>query len=194
MPETKPLQPGTATTSTATSSTTATATAKTGVTVEDVLKVCPDASKEGIAVNFPLLVRELAAAGLTSKNQLVAAVATAYTETGSFKPIPEYGKGNGEHGAYYGRGLLQLTHEENYAAASKKFGVDLLKNPDLALQPELSAKIFVWYWKGGTGLEDMTPFAEKGDWRNVRAIVNAGHSGARYVNGLDVFMPCIERG
>lgn len=43
--------------------------------------------------------------------------------------------------AYYGRGLVQLTWEANYRSMAKILGIDLLGNPDLALQPEVAAQI-----------------------------------------------------
>lgn len=52
--------------------------------------------------------------------------------------------GDGEK--YHGRGFIQLTGKWNYENASKKFGVDLVKNPDLAMNPDIAAKIAIWYW------------------------------------------------
>jgi hypothetical protein len=87
-----------------------------------------------------------------------------------------------------------LTHEGNYERAGKDLGLDLVKNPDLAMQPENAARIFIWYWKGGSGGPNIVPYAEKGDWRNCRSIVNAGRPNAKKINGLEVFTPTIERG
>jgi hypothetical protein len=45
--------------------------------------------------------------------------------------------------SYLGRGYVQLTHYTNYDKASRKLGVDLVKNPDLAMRPEYAAKILI---------------------------------------------------
>lgn len=85
---------------------------------------------------------------------LAYVLATAYHETAkTMQPIEEYGKGKGHpYGvsnqitdsvtvAYYGRGFCQLTWRKNYEVASNLCGVDLVKNPQLALDPKIAAEI-----------------------------------------------------
>ena len=50
---------------------------------------------------------------------------------------------------FYGRGFVQLTWYDNYLRAGQKLGVDLLNNPDLTLQIDLSAKIMILGMKEG---------------------------------------------
>jgi len=42
---------------------------------------------------------------------------------------------------YRGRGDVQLTWGDNYYRAGQALGIDLVNNPDLALQPDIAAKI-----------------------------------------------------
>ena len=42
---------------------------------------------------------------------------------------------------YYGRGYVQLTHKENYKRAGDDIGVDLVKSPDLAMNPAHAARV-----------------------------------------------------
>lgn len=61
------------------------------------------------------------------------------------------GNGSEESGdgwKYRGRGILQVTGKNNYAACSQKlFGDDrLLDNPDLLLEPEHAVASALWYW------------------------------------------------
>jgi predicted chitinase len=76
----------------------------------------------------------------------------------------EFGRknlGNTEEGEgfkYRGRGDFQLTGKSNYARYSKLTGVDLVANPELANDPEVSSKIAVAYMKDryhGGGFEGM---------------------------------------
>jgi predicted chitinase len=66
--------------------------------------------------------------------------------------------GNTEPGdgfKYRGRGFIQLTGKNNYAAASKAiYGDDrLVKNPDLVNNPAVAAEVSAWYMKKGqTGM------------------------------------------
>ena len=48
---------------------------------------------------------------------------------------------------YRGRGLIQLTGKENYEKYGKMLGVDLVKNPELANDPDLAQRIAVAYFK-----------------------------------------------
>jgi putative chitinase len=82
--------------------------------------------------------------------------------------------GNDEHGdgyTYRGRGYMQLTGKENYAAAGKALGLDLVKNPDLASTPENASKIATWYW------ENRVPEKAHGDVKAATLAINGGYNG-----------------
>jgi len=76
---------------------------------------------------------------------------------------------------FRGRGYCQITGHDNYAKFSNLLGVDLLGNPDLALQDETAAKIIVIGMRDGifTGkkLEDYFN-ASTTDWTDARRIIN----------------------
>lgn len=59
---------------------------------------------------------------------------------------------------YRGRGLIQLTGKDNYEKFGKLVGEDLVKNPDLANDPNIAKKIAIEYFKekqkAGTNLSD----------------------------------------
>lgn len=48
---------------------------------------------------------------------------------------------------YKGRGFIQITGRDNYKRAGQALGIDLVNNPKLASNPEVAAKIAIWYWK-----------------------------------------------
>ena len=91
-------------------------------------------------------------------NEAAYMLATAYHETAhTMQPIEEYGKGRRyDYGKrlkmsrkpysdtlpiYYGRGYVQLTWYENYDKAGRLLKLDLLRQPELALQADVAAKI-----------------------------------------------------
>lgn len=45
--------------------------------------------------------------------------------------------------SFYGRGDVQLTHEDNYRRMGRLLGIDLADNPDLALVAAISARILI---------------------------------------------------
>lgn len=53
----------------------------------------------------------------------------------------------GDGPKFIGRGILQLTGRANYTDYSKKLGVDLVGNPDLACDPVIATKIACQYFK-----------------------------------------------
>jgi hypothetical protein len=84
---------------------------------------------------------------------------------------------------YYGRGLVQLTWDYNYRKAGQKLGIDLLGSPDLALRPDIAAKIMILGmtegWFTGKKLSDYFT-ATKTDWINARRIINGTDRAAEF--------------
>lgn len=88
---------------------------------------------------------------LTDNRWLAYILATAKHETAkTMQPIEEYGKGAGRsYGkrddqtgkVYYGRGFVQLTWRGNYEKMGHLLNVDLVNNPEFALQPIVATQI-----------------------------------------------------
>jgi putative chitinase len=110
---------------------------------------------------------------------------TAYFETAkSMQPSAETGYGKGSaYGipnpttgkVYYGRGIIGLTWAENYQKMGAILGIDLYNNPDLALDPAISAAIAVeGMMRGSFTNKKLGDFfdASKEDWINARRVVS----------------------
>jgi putative chitinase len=85
----------------------------------------------------------------------------------------------GDGARYYGRGYVQLTWKNNYAKAGTKLGVDLVGNPDLAMNAALAARIMregmEGGWFSGKKLSDYLPAsgtATREQYMNARRIIN----------------------
>jgi predicted chitinase len=148
-----------------------------------------------VARHWPTIDHALNAEGLTDPATRVAAVATVVTEVGPlFRPIGEYGDrsyftsmyegrsdlGNirpGDGFRYHGRGYIQLTGRANYEAYGRRLGVDLVRQPDMALRTDVGARVLADYFKQ----RGVAASAGRGDWREVRLKVNGGLNGwSRY--------------
>ena len=149
--------------------------------------------KDGI--NFKLEAWQQS--GLTDIRWLAYMLATSYHETAmTMQPIEEYGRGRGKRYGrkimysgypyelpdklYYGRGDVQLTWYENYKKMGELLGLPLLEQPELALRPDISAKIMIeGMTKGRSSRGDFTGVslenyfnATKDDPINARRIIN----------------------
>ena len=102
--------------------------------------------------------QECVAQGIGLTAQIAYVLATTQWETAqTFKPVKEafwlsetWRKDNLRYYPYYGRGYVQLTWEDNYRKYSVLLGIDLVKNPDLAMEPSNALFILVHGFKTGT--------------------------------------------
>lgn len=120
-------------------------------------------------------------------------LATSYHETAQrMQPVREglsasdaWRKANLRYYPWYGRGDVQLTWEANYKRADAELGLGgkLIKNLDLALDPDISARIMIrgmtegWFAgdsKGRHTLQRHLPneIAKKSDFTSARRIIN----------------------
>lgn len=86
---------------------------------------------------------------------------------------------SGDGPKYCGRGYVQLTWKVNYAKAGEELGVDLVGNPDLAMKPDIAAKIMLLGmregWFTGKRLSSYLPVsgvATRYQYIQARRIIN----------------------
>lgn len=119
------------------------------------------------------------------RNEVAYVLGTSWWETAhTMKPVREgywlpnaenWRKNHLRYYPWYGRGFVQLTWEPNYKRASDEIGVDLIANPDLALEPNNAAKIAVTGmiegWFTGKKLSDYIDL-QHSDFKGARHIIN----------------------
>lgn len=158
------------------------------------------------------ILNEWEASGLTDKRWLAYMLSTSFHETAhTMCPVREYGRGKGRRYGqklkmsgvpytepdqlYYGRGFVQLTWYENYATFEKLLKVPLLKNPDLALQPDIASRImFVGMSRGlfsGKKLSDYFN-ATTTDWVGARKIINGLDKAASLASYAIIFYKALN--
>lgn len=158
--------------------------------------------------NFSLLIDRMSSDNRVSNIPTAAFIlAAAHAETGinDFSPNTKERKGkvneshpywllDAETGkAYFGRGWIQLTWKDKYALASKHVDRDLVKDPDLALTPDIAYEVLVrsliegWletYRSSASGLAGSEPIRlgdfiteESIDYASARSVINANCKG-----------------
>lgn len=87
---------------------------------------------------------------------------------------------DGDGVKYAGRGLVQLTGLANYRKAGEFLKLDLVSNPDLALEPRNAARILSWGMETGafTGKALRHYISGNGSYESFRA-------ARRIINGTD---------
>ncbi len=152
----------------------------------------PKGSQEQAFDNISYCLTEV---GINTPNTLLGAMATVRVEADRpMIPILEYSSGKqyegniklgnvmkGDGVKYKGRGLVQLTGRANYTKYGKLLGVDLVTNPDLALDLHNASRILAYFFKEN-GIDR---YCNKENWVEVRRRVNGG------TNGLDLFLKTI---
>lgn len=111
--------------------------------------------KEG---TIEAIKRECQSMGIGLKAQIAYVLATTQWETNqTFEPVREaywlsenWRKNNFRYYPYYGRGFVQLTWRNNYEKYSHMLGVDMVNDPDLAMQSNIALFVLVHGFKTGT--------------------------------------------
>lgn len=88
--------------------------------------------------------------------------------------------GPGDGWKYRGRGLIQITGANNYAACGKALQLDLITHPELLERPQHAATSAAWFWDG----MNLNTLADAGDIQNIGSLINTGRRG-RVPNGAE---------
>lgn len=90
--------------------------------------------------------------------------------------IPKHWYGYGGGHEYHGRGLIQLTHINNYGSYGSTVGIKFdLKNLNLvASEPEHVINSAAWYWLKGSAWGSGNKYADLDDVHYITMLVNGG--------------------
>lgn len=169
--------------------------------VQKLIEAAPDSLKEQAKKVIPFLYDACIKNGVTDAGQIAYVLATAEHESklGRFMEERQWIKDEKANNEYFekryqgradlgntqpgdgikfkGRGFCQITGRVNYEKWSKKLGINLLDNPDLAAKDlNIAAKILVVGMKEGsfTGHKlSQYIFGGNRDFYNARRIINA---------------------
>lgn len=160
----------------------------------------PDLDPEDAERYFPHLRKACKHWGIDTRARLSAFLAQVGAESGSFKWWREFSRGEGKpFGAWYGRGPMQLTWEENYQNFQDATGYRAHDNRELvADDAETGFESAGWYWRQGNG--DLNTLADVATWPAFYEITGRvwGQSGpfaerdARYDHAWNVLPETLQ--
>ena len=155
--------------------------------------------------------------GGTSPLNAAYMLATSWHETAyTMKPIKEYGgwkylskydtgrlakilgntpEADGDGQFYAGRGHVMITGKDNYRKFALLLDIDLLKNPDLALDLDTSAKILTIGSLRGMfttkKLSDYIIFGRRQEFINARRVINGTDDASAIATHAQNFVECL---
>lgn len=153
------------------------------ITFNDLLKFAPRGNRAILQGLVSPLNRYLPEYDIEQPNRIWHFMGQSYVETDQFKTLHEYANGKAYEGRkdlgninpgdgpkYKGRGIFQCTGRANYEAYGRKLGIDLVNNPELAAQPEISVRIACEYWKA----KGLSGWADRNDAVMITKRINGG--------------------
>ena len=162
------------------------------ITTENLLALAPGRLvPDQAAIHAAALSPALAEGDITTPRRIAAFMAQIAHESGGFQHLRELGSrayfaryegrkslGNTKPGdgvRFLGRGYIQITGRYNYKQAGDALDQPLLDNPALAEQPEIAARIAVWFWS----VRDLNDLADDLKFNSLTKKINGG------LNGID---------
>lgn len=166
------------------------------VTLEELKAIMPHAGKRAEVFIEPLnaAMQEF---GIDTPLRIAAFLAQVAHESGEMRYVREIASGedydtgrkaenlgntperDGDGERYRGRGLIQLTGQDNYRACSTALFGDpdlLLYYPERLEEPETACRSAAWFWEKH-GLNEL---ADKGDFVLITKRINGGTNGWKW--------------
>lgn len=156
------------------------------ITREMIRTIAPNSRDEIVVPLVTYMNKHLAKYEVNTYLRICHFIAQAAHESASFRTLEEFASGaayegrkdlgnvnKGDGVRYKGRGIFQLTGRANYRDMSKKLGVDLEGNPELAETPEISVLTALEYWKS----RGLNRFADADDVSTITRRINGGFNG-----------------
>ena len=162
------------------------ASAPAPVTVEQLREVMPHLPELKAEDYLPFLNAAMVEGDITTPKRVAAFLAQLAHESNELRQWSEAGDGHqyegraalgnnqpGDGTKFKGRGPIQLTGRDNYAAAGKALHVNLVGNPERAAWIDTGFRAAVWFWTS----RGLNAKADAGDFAGITRSINGGLNG-----------------
>jgi predicted chitinase len=176
--------------------------------VSALVNALPASRRRAASQHFPNILAEANRQGVSDPAQLAYILATSVHESGAGAHMEEFASGrayegrrglgntqSGDGPRYKGRGYVQITGRRNYTDWSRRLGMDLVGNPDLAKDPRIASRILVEGMMRGTFTgRSLGSYVGNGsaDFHNARRVVNGTDHAASIANTAQRLMAAIS--
>lgn len=148
-------------------------------------KMFPSAGSR-LDAHIPYIISAMDEGDIETPQRVVAFLAQLAHESGEYRYMEELASGEAYEGRadlgnwlpgdgvrYKGRGPIQITGRNNYAACGAALGLDLLAQPQLLTLPEHGTRSAVWFWNRN----DLSKLADVDWFKTITRRINGGLNG-----------------
>jgi putative chitinase len=164
------------------------------ITKEILKQIAPTANTKVITDLEKYFDKWLSKSSINTQLRVCHFLAQCGHESDHFKTLEEYASGAAYEGRkdlgntqpgdgkrFKGRGIIQLTGRANYTECSRDLGIDLVNNPEIGEDPEVSVRTAIWFWEK----RNINRFADKDDVFGVSKTINGINRKTGLPNGYE---------
>lgn len=140
------------------------------ITADQLLALAPSARVPLVDQLAPAMDLLLPAWQIDTPLRVAHFLAQTCLETDHFRTLREYGGSAQRYAPYFGRGVIQLTWDTNYAKMGQRLGLPLIDKPDLVATPGLGTIVACMYWAD----HSLNRWADLDDAAAVSRAINRG--------------------
>jgi putative chitinase len=156
------------------------------VTMGQLKEIMPYVTDERVDTYLIYINKSMKSYKINTPKRISAFLSQLAHESGSLKYVEEIASGanyenrkdlgnlrRGDGVRFKGRGLIQITGRYNYGSCGAGLKLDLLKEPDLLLEPINACNSAAWFWE----THGCNELADESNFKMITKVINGGYNG-----------------